>query len=49
MMDCWKEWWDYYEQMIREFYDNHPNLTLNALSKLSGYTVPELKKILLKD
>jgi 2-iminoacetate synthase ThiH len=46
-MDYWKEWRDYYEQMIREFYDSYPNITLRALSKLSGYTVAELKRILL--
>ena len=34
---------------IREFYDRNINMTLLDLSCETGLTVPELKKILLKD
>ena len=34
---------------IREFYDRNINMTLLNLSCETGLTVPELKKILLKD
>lgn len=33
---------------IREYFDNHPDLTLAKLANMTGYTVAELKKILME-
>lgn len=32
---------------IREFFDSNPNLTLAELARMTGKTVPQLKKILM--
>ena len=32
---------------VSELYDQHPNLTLAELSDITGYTVPQLKRILM--
>lgn len=32
---------------IREFYDLHPDITLDQLARITGKTVAELKKILM--
>jgi hypothetical protein len=34
------------EVQIRELYDSNLNMTLRELSRITGYTIPELKKIL---
>ena len=34
-------------QEICDYFDSHPNLTLAALSRITGKSVPELKKILM--
>ena len=34
-------------QEIRDYYDSHLNLTLAELSRMTGYTIPQLKKILM--
>lgn len=31
---------------IKEYFDNHPDLTLAKLASMTGYTVAELKLIL---
>jgi hypothetical protein len=36
------------EVQIRELYDSNLNMTLRELSRITGYTIPELKKILTK-
>jgi hypothetical protein len=33
---------------IIEFYDSNPNVTLKQLSRMSGWTVPHLKRLLLE-
>lgn len=33
---------------IREYFDNHPDLTLSTLASMTGFTVSELKKILME-
>ena len=33
---------------IREYFDNNPDLTLAALARMTGYSVFELKKILME-
>lgn len=33
---------------IIEYYDIHPNVTLNQLSRISGWTVPRLKRLLME-
>ena len=35
------------EVEIRELYDSNLNMTLRELSRITGRTIPELKKILL--
>jgi LysM repeat protein len=35
------------KQQIREYYDNHPNMTLAQLSAKTGVPVPTLKSILM--
>ena len=37
----------YTHQEIRDFYDSNPDLTLAQLSRMTGYTVEELKRILM--
>lgn len=37
------------KQQIRDYYDNHPNMTLQQLSAKTGVPVPTLKQILLED
>jgi predicted HTH domain antitoxin len=37
--------WDI--EYVIEYYDSHWNITLGQLSKLSGYTVKELKHVLM--
>ena len=37
------------EQKIRDYYDSHLNLTLKELSRMTGKTIAELKKILMGD
>ena len=37
--------WD--NDKIREYYDSNPNLTLAELSRITGYSVAELKRILM--
>lgn len=32
---------------IRDYYDSHPDLTLAELSRITGLTVKELKRILM--
>lgn len=32
---------------IVDYYDSHPNLTLKELSRMSGWTVPHLKQLLM--
>ena len=32
---------------VCELYDSHPNLTLAELSEITGYTIPQLKRILM--
>lgn len=34
-------------EAIRDYYDTHPNLTLQQLATITGHTVAELKKILM--
>lgn len=34
-------------EQIREYYDRHPNLTLAELSRITGLSIPQLKKILM--
>ena len=34
-------------EQIRDYYDRHPNMTLAELSRMTGRTIPELKKILM--
>jgi len=34
-------------EQIRDYYDRHPNLTLAELSRVTGLTVPQLKRILM--
>lgn len=34
---------------IIEMYDSNPNLTLKQLSRMSGWTVPHLKRLLMSD
>lgn len=38
--------WD--DDEIRDYYDNHPNLTLVELARRTGKTVFELKRILME-
>ena len=33
---------------IRHYYDNHLNMTLAELSRMTGLTIPELKKIIMQ-
>ena len=33
---------------IIELYDSNPNITLKQLSRMSGWTVPHLKRLLLE-
>jgi hypothetical protein len=35
-------------EQIRDLYDSHPDMTLSQLSRLTGRTVSELKRILMK-
>ena len=35
------------DQQIRDMYDTHPNITLQTLAGITGYTVSELKHILM--
>lgn len=35
------------EQEICEMYDSNPDMTLEELSRITGYTVRELKRILM--
>ena len=37
---------DWTPQQIRAYYDSHPDLLLTDLSRMTGYTVAELKRIL---
>lgn len=34
-------------EQIREYYDRRPNLTLAELSRITGLSIPQLKKILM--
>ena len=34
-------------EQIRDYYDSHPNLTLQQLAAMTGRAVAELKKILM--
>lgn len=34
-------------EQICEYFDSHPNITLAELSRITGKSVPELKKILM--
>jgi len=34
-------------EQIRDYYDRHPNLTLAELSRVTGLTIPQLKRILM--
>ena len=34
-------------EQIRDYYDRHPNITLADLSRVTGLTVPQLKRILM--
>ena len=40
---------EYARDVICEYYDNNPNLTLRNLAGMLGMTVPEVKKILMSD
>jgi len=40
---------EYARDVIREYYDNTPNLTLRNLAGMLGMTVHEVKKILISD
>ena len=35
------------DDQIRDYFDSHPNLTLAELSRITGLSVPALKKILM--
>lgn len=37
------------DQEINEYYDSHLNMTLADLSRMTGKTIAELKKILMGD
>ena len=37
------------DQEINDYYDSHLNMTLAELSKMTGKTIAELKKILMGD
>lgn len=37
------------DQFIRDYYDANIDITMSQLSTLTGYTVEELKKILMGD
>lgn len=37
----------WYPEEICEYYDSHPNITLQELSSVTGRTVAELKEILM--
>ena len=34
-------------QQIRDLYDSQPNMTLAQLARITGLSIPELKKILM--
>jgi len=34
-------------EQIRDYYDRHPNITLADLSRVTGLTIPQLKRILM--
>lgn len=34
-------------EQIRDYYDRHPNLTLAELSRATGLTISQLKRILM--
>lgn len=34
-------------EQIRDYYDRHLNMTLAELARITGRTIPELKKILM--
>lgn len=36
------------DQQIIDMFDQHPNLFLSDLARMTGKTIPELKKILLE-
>lgn len=38
----------YTEQEIREMFDNNPNMTMAELSRITGLSVQELKKVLME-
>lgn len=38
-----------FEDGIRSYYNQHPNLTLQELSRIKGRSVEELKKILMEE
>ena len=38
---------DWTNEEINEYYDQHPDLTLATLSRMTGKSVSELKKILM--
>jgi hypothetical protein len=38
---------DWTDEEINEYYDQHPDLTLATLARMTGKTVAELKKILM--
>lgn len=40
---------EYARDVICEYYDNNPNLTLLTLAGMLGMTVREVKKILMED
>ena len=33
-------------EQICDMFDNNPNITLAEMSRITGYTIPELKRIL---
>ena len=35
-------------QEIRDYYDRHPDMTLAELSRVTGLSIPQLKRILMK-
>ena len=34
-------------EQIRHYYDTHPDMTLAELSRITGLSIPQLKKILM--